>query len=38
MGGGGSASMANSSLKDNRSLLKKRNFKTVKGLLLEKSG
>lgn len=38
MGGGGAMSMANSSLKYNRSLTGKRKFKNAKDLLIKKSG
>ena len=38
MGGEGSVSSAITSLRNNRSLLKKRKFKTAKDLLIHKSG
>lgn len=38
MGGGGSMSMANNSLKYNRSLVGKRKFKNAKDLILKESG
>ena len=38
MGGGGAMSMANNSLKYNRSLTGKRKFKKAKDLIIKKSG
>ena len=38
MGGEGSMSSAITSLRNNRSLLKKRKFKDAKGLIINKSG
>ena len=38
MGGGGSMGMANSSLKNNRSLVGKRKYKDLKNLIINESG